>query len=101
MEEKRKYVRLETLVKVKCNSLSGGSAAPETYTKDLSIGGVRIELNESLQPKTVIGIEIMLPGEGSWLKAKGEVAWQEQVIKKGKVLHETGINFCDLDIRLS
>lgn len=99
MEERRKYIRLGASVKIKYTILSSGSTSLETYSKDLSLGGIRIEIREQIQPKTMLELEMMLPNEEEWLKTKGEVVWQEQVIKKGKVLSETGIKFLEMDIK--
>jgi c-di-GMP-binding flagellar brake protein YcgR len=99
MEERRKYVRLGASVKIRYTILPSGSTAPETYSKDLSLGGIRIEIRDQIQPKTMLDLELMLPNEEEWLKTKGEVVWQEQVIKKGKVLNETGIRFLEMDIK--
>ncbi len=99
MEERRKFVRLGASVKIRYMVLPSGSTNPGTYSKDLSVGGIRFEISEQIQPKTVLELEIMLPNEEEWLKTRGEVVWQEQVVRTGKVLNETGIRFLDMDIK--
>lgn len=98
MEERRKYVRLGASVKIKYTILPYGSTSLGIYSKDMSVAGIKFEINEHIQPKTVLELEIMLPQEEEWLKPKGEVVWQEQVVRSGKVLNETGIRFLVMDI---
>jgi len=99
MEERRKYVRLGASVKIKYTILPSDIAPPVTHSKDLSIGGIRFEISEQIQPKTMLRLEIMLPHEEEWLKTMGEVVWQEQVVRAGKILNETGIRFLEMDIK--
>jgi|GEM_PF-1943135 c-di-GMP-binding flagellar brake protein YcgR len=97
MEERRKLVRLDASVKVNYRILTAVNLASDSVSHDFSEGGVRIEVKEPIQPKTLLSLDLMLPGEKEPVKVKGEVIWMERYIKQLRPVYEVGIKFIDID----
>ena len=98
MEERRKLVRLDTSVKVNYRILTAVNLSSDSVSQDFSEGGIRIEVKEPIQPKTLLSLEIAVPGEKEPVRAKGEVIWMERYIKQLKPVYEVGIKFLDIDV---
>jgi c-di-GMP-binding flagellar brake protein YcgR len=97
MEERRKFVRLDTSVKIRYKVLQP-TDNNDTNSRDLSAGGVKIEVKEPIRPNTVLWLEINLPSEADPLQAKGEVVWQEKISPAENSGYEMGIKFLEMDV---
>ncbi len=98
MEERRKFVRLDTSVKIRYKILMSNDNQNNTNTRDLSTGGVKIEVKEPIKANTVLWLEIDLPTEADPLQAKGEVVWQEKISTSENISYEMGIKFLEMDL---
>jgi len=70
-----------------------------SHTENIGEGGVRVFLEEKLEPLTVVGLELYLEKERP-IRCKGKVVWvQDKVnpIKKQPLLFDTGIEFIGID----
>jgi c-di-GMP-binding flagellar brake protein YcgR len=98
MEERRKFVRLDTSVRVRYKVLMPTNDHNDTNSRDLSAGGIKIEVKEPIKPSTLLWLEIKLPSENDPLEAKGEVIWQEKIITTENDRYEMGIKFLEMDL---
>ncbi|MDD5131115.1 MAG: PilZ domain-containing protein [bacterium] len=98
MEERRKFVRLDTTVRIRYKVLIPTEDHNDTNSRDLSSGGVKIEVKEPIKPSTVLWLEINLPSETDPLEAKGEVIWQEKIAATENNRYEMGIKFLEMDL---
>ncbi len=98
MEERRKFVRLDTTVKISYKVLLPTDDQNHTNSRDISAGGVKIEVKEQLKPNTILWLEINLPTEADPLQAKGEVVWQEKINTAENNRYEMGIKFIEMDL---
>jgi c-di-GMP-binding flagellar brake protein YcgR len=98
-EEKRNFPRLDTRVEVKYRVLLEPEKRSSAESIDLSMGGLRIVLTQSLKIGTLMELEVKVPEYALPIYAMGRVAWIETVpvgeISGGN--YETGIEFLRLD----
>jgi c-di-GMP-binding flagellar brake protein YcgR len=98
MEERRKFVRLDTSVKVRYKVLVNTEDHNDTNSRNLSASGVKIEVKDPVKPNSVLWMEIALPNEADPLQAKGEVVWQEKISTSENIRYEMGIKFLEMDV---
>jgi c-di-GMP-binding flagellar brake protein YcgR len=70
----------------------------DSNSKDISAGGVKVEVTESIKPNTVLWLEISLPNETDPLEAKGEVIWQEKISNSERIRYEMGVKFLEMNL---
>ena len=58
-----------------CPSDRGDDLRLEGHVYDISKGGVRIELDEPLDPGEVVALHLILPGAASAVEASASVVW--------------------------
>ncbi len=58
-----------------CPSDRGDDLRLEGHVYDISMGGVRIELDQPLDPGEVVALRLALPGAPSVVEASGSVVW--------------------------
>ncbi len=58
-----------------CPSNRDGDLRLEGHVYDISKGGVRIELDEALDPGEVVALRLALPGAASVVEASASVIW--------------------------
>lgn len=83
MEERRRFVRLDTRLSVTYQVLPS-SQAKQSVTKDIGGGGICVFLSEPLQERTQLRVEIVLPDRPQPITFMGEVVWCEQYDIIGK-----------------
>jgi c-di-GMP-binding flagellar brake protein YcgR len=93
MEEKRRFVRLDTPIQVKYRISSKSNIQNNSVGKDISVGGVRMLIGEKMIPGTQIDLEINIPDYDKIIYATGEIVWQDETLMKNEVTHETGLKF--------
>ncbi|MBI4436910.1 MAG: PilZ domain-containing protein [Candidatus Omnitrophica bacterium] len=103
MEEKRKYVRLDTRLKITYTILKDRkNSSLSTETKDISGGGIRLFLAEPVPVQSLLKLTIHLPEDPQPIVAIGRVVWTEEFSilhsqqTEGKVL-EAGIEFVEIE----
>ena len=90
MEERRRFVRLETRVDVAYTVLPSGTAQ-RAATKDLSGGGVRFLTENLLSTGMQLQVAISLPGREQPVNAIAEVVWSEQHELIGKTNRQRSV----------
>ena len=78
MEERRRYVRLDTRLKIHYRILQVSPTPTSTETLDISGGGIRIFLNEPLKVGTLLELEIFLPNDAKPIRCQGKLVWVEE-----------------------
>ena len=72
-QERRKDVRINTALAAKYSVEPITQSKTKTVSKNISMGGILLELSEKLFPPTQVLLDIFLPNENSPIAAKGEV----------------------------
>jgi len=100
MEERRRFVRLDTRLPVTYRVLPSAKAK-QSVTKDIGGGGVCVFVSELLTPGTHLQVEIAVPDQERPIAFTGEVVWCEQYEIIGKTQRErsveAGVKFVQID----
>lgn len=101
MQERRIFERIEASMKIRYEVIEKSPALKKAISKDISGGGIKLALEESLNPGTNLKLDIEIPGEKNKITtAYGKVAWNKKVEISGPrptVYYETGIQFTKVD----
>lgn len=99
IQEKRRFIRLNTSVDVQYTVLEKSSVDKlNTKSKNISSGGICIIASDKLENNDILGISIYLPGEPMPLAAKGSVAWSKPFqIGKEKEHYDVGVEFIQIN----
>lgn len=93
--ERRRFVRISANIPVRYSFPKGPSNIKAPRTKDISIGGICITINEKLMPHANLCLAIEPAGSHGPILANGEVAWvKENTQEAGK----EGIRYFDIGI---
>lgn len=97
-EERRKAERLREDNEITITVVSGGRNLPQekiiyNYTKDISVGGARIQANVLLPVNALLKIDLILRNLRQTVTAFGKVKWSK-VIAENKT-YEAGVEFVD------
>jgi c-di-GMP-binding flagellar brake protein YcgR len=99
MEERRKFVRLDTRLPVSYQ-ITRAPASQMSLSSDIGGGGVCLFLSEPLKTGTVLRIEVTLPDQPKPIAFTGEVVWCEQYEMIGKTQRdrsvEAGVKFVQI-----
>lgn len=100
MEERRRYVRLDTRLKISYTVVKNELDPLEnSETKDIGGGGIRILLSGSLPVQTLLRLNILLPEEERPIVCTGKVVWVEEFTVRDKKQYEAGVGFTEIDSR--
>ena len=100
MEERRKFVRLDTRLPV-AYQVMRGPASKTSLSSDIGGGGVCLFLSDPLKAGTALRIEVTLPDQPKPITFTGEVVWCEQYEMIGKAQRErsveAGVKFIQIE----
>ena len=104
MDERRRYVRLDTRLKISYTVLKKDK---DTFipseTKDISGGGIRIFLSEPIPVQTFLKLTIHLPDDPKPIVCSGKTVWVEEFVvlptekRNEKNQFEAGVTFTEID----
>jgi len=99
MEERRKFIRLQSRLKAKYWVL--GTEEPlSSLSRNIGGGGISLFTKRRLAPSTVLGIEVYFPDRLAPVRFTGEVIWSGELITSGAQdalnTYETGVRFLDI-----
>ncbi|MDP3703147.1 MAG: PilZ domain-containing protein [Candidatus Omnitrophota bacterium] len=99
MQERRKFVRLQSRLQAKCWVI--GTEEPLSSTsRNIGGGGISLFTKRRLAPGTVLGIEVSFPGRAAPVRFKGEVIWSGELIASDgqelRIPYETGVRFLEI-----
>jgi len=80
MEERRKYVRLNTLVDVAYQKHQPEVEKELSLSKNISKGGICLIAYEKLKKFDLLDLKLYLPGARAPINAVGKVVWTEEFI---------------------
>lgn len=95
MEERRKYPRASFFCKI---FITSPVRMLTSHTDNISVGGIKVILEEKLAIFTTIGLEIFFDREKP-IRCKGKVVWVREKInplERKPLLYETGIEFTEI-----
>ena len=90
MQERRRFVRLDSRVKV-VYTLLPQEQPPPSVTRDLGGGGISFFAHELLTPGVRLKIEVTLPDHEQPIPFTAEVVWSEQSALIGKAQEERAV----------
>ena len=98
--ERRCFTRVNSDMPVRYNFSKMSNNAKAVETKNISIGGICMSIDEKLALHDQVSLEIELPGLSASINAKGEIVWvKENRSQSGRagIRHfDVGIEFKDL-----
>ncbi len=97
MKERRRFVRVAGLKKIKYKLKRNSGQTREVWVKDLSLIGISFQAEEKLDKGTVLELTIALPHDPDALFLEGEVIWQLPRIKDE---FRTGVRLHHRDIKV-
>jgi c-di-GMP-binding flagellar brake protein YcgR len=100
--ERRASVRIKSVLKAKYCVHKKTDQKKATISKNISLGGILMQLSEKLFPATLLLIDIFLPSENSPITAKGEVVWIRELShldESGRRVFDAGIKFISMNQR--
>ena len=104
MDERRRYVRLDTRLKIIYTVLEKEKdVSVASETKDISGGGIRIFLSEPVPNHALLKLTIHLPDDPQPIVCSGKVVWVEEFVvlpdekRKEKNQYEAGVTFTDIN----
>lgn len=99
MEERRKFVRLDTRLDLKYTVLPAGTASA-SVTKDISAGGICLFTDQVLETGQQLQVSLTLPGREQPVNFTGEVVWCEAYEVIGQSTRqravEAGLRFLEI-----
>lgn len=94
--ERRRYVRVSTNVPIRYSlPKESNNHIKAIKTKDISVGGICMTVNEKLNPRLRLYLEIETPGLPSPVCARGEVVWVKESTEDK---NEDGIRYFNIGI---
>ncbi len=92
MQERRRFIRMETPVMVAFPS-PGTMKTERSFTQDVSESGIRFPTAVKLQIGQQLPLTLELPFSGSSMQATGEVMWIREISRLGAPQYEIGVRF--------
>ena len=101
LEERRRYVRLDTRLRINYRVLPQSPRMENSETLDVSGGGIRIFLTEPLKAGTLLELEIFFPEQATPVRCQGRIVWVEefaiyQGTREERKDMEAGVEFSDI-----
>ena len=98
--ERRKYVRLDTEVKIECIPVEGQEEKVPAVAKNISVQGVCFNSTKAFKSKTPLKLQVFIPGGTEPIYLQGEVVWCQEVkpAKAGKPsTFDTGVRLLNIE----
>lgn len=100
MDERRRYVRLDTRLQISYTVLQKEKETRVSETMDISGGGIRVLLLDPVPLNAPLQLTIALPDNSKPIVCFGKVVWVEEfsvLSDKKENRFETGVAFTDID----
>lgn len=100
MPERRRFIRLDARVKVEYRVVESEQTKINSFTKNVSQGGICLFLNISLTKGTLLDLKLYLPEEKEPIQTVGKIVWIELFEvgdKTSKEQYEAGIEFMNIN----
>lgn len=102
-KDRRKTPRISIEIDVLYEILSGSAAGKQnSRSRDISMGGIGLTLNEKLFPGTVLSLQLNIAQSHRPIFTQGEIVWVKELFKKnpaqkGQRLFGAGIRFTKIE----
>jgi hypothetical protein len=97
LAERRKYIRLQTPIKM-AYVLPDKGKLYNTVTKNISAEGLRFETNDkALRPDDAIELKLNINGAVNPVHAKGRVIWKKKLSLEDRTPFDVGIEFIEIE----
>ncbi|MFH1772532.1 MAG: PilZ domain-containing protein [Candidatus Omnitrophota bacterium] len=93
MIERRKFVRIESSIKVTYRILEKAAQDKAAISRNISAGGIRMIFGEYIEPGAKLELKVFLPNELKPLTVIGEVVWQSSIKGASGNMMDTGIKY--------
>ena len=93
--ERRRFVRMPAVIPIKYSFSKRTENIKVAKIKDISIGGICMIINEKLNIKTNICLEIAATDDSAPIRAKGEVIW---IKENGEAWDNEGIRHFNIGV---
>lgn len=97
--ERRRDIRIKTFLETKYFINKKPYQKKNSQSKNISIGGILLEMNEKLLPQVMLLMDIFLSNAERPVTAAGEVVWVKELPhndEAGRRLFDTGIKFTSM-----
>lgn len=96
MAEERYFERVGSPIEVEYTVPGKGWLKGESIAKDISLGGIQLQVKEKIEPGSRIALRIRLPRRQRPTTATGELVWLRENRPSGKGFN-VGIRFTQAD----
>jgi c-di-GMP-binding flagellar brake protein YcgR len=102
IKERRKSLRIDAELDVYYEVISAkNSIKLASLSRNISLGGINLTLNEKLAPDTALNIELSIPGRPKPIFLQGKTVWAREISAKFNKQHQqrffaTGIKFTQM-----
>ena len=97
--ERRRAIRIKTILHTRY-SIDKKPEQKRSLSKNISSGGIQMQLNEKLSASTPLALNILLPNSNKPVSLKGKVVWVSEINQQdesGRRVFNTGIEFVMLN----
>jgi len=100
--ERRKYVRFDVECNINVQVVpAGGISEPSdivsSLSKNLSMEGICFVSEKAIDPGSLLKVEIFVDEQKQALSLQGEVVWNHEVTRDGKVVFEVGVKLFTIE----
>ncbi len=98
--ERRVNVRIAAILRIRYSIVKRPGQNKDSFSKNISAGGILMQLNEKLSAPTLLFLEIFLPNKERPVMAEGEVVWVKEILQmdeRGRRIFDTGVKFVSVD----
>ncbi len=99
MQERRKFIRLDTSVRVEYDIVESIAKENKSFTKNLSQGGICLFLDSLIQKDTLLNLKLFLPDQSEPIQVTGKIVWVDRFKVGGKEAqeeYEAGVEFLNI-----
>ena len=82
-EEKRRFVRIDSSLNVKCKIKDGEPITFETISRNISRGGLRVSASRPVDVGKNVDLEIYIPEDKEPVLASAKIVWMQEVKREG------------------
>ncbi|MCM8782567.1 MAG: PilZ domain-containing protein [Candidatus Omnitrophica bacterium] len=93
--ERRNFIRIDADVPIRYSLPKGPNNSKVIKTKNISIGGIAMTLNEKLNPHDRLSLQIEIPGSSTPIIVDGEVVWVKEKTDQRDI---QGIRYFDIGV---
>ena len=100
MEERRKFIRLNSSFTVGYKRLESQETEKQTFSRNISEGGICLVVDEELGVSELLDLNLYLPGKREVVSVTGRVVWIKEFPSEDEFAKRTfraGIEFLNIE----